>query len=386
MREIGKQILKSKKVIIISILILILIVLSISLYISQKEVRDWVDIHILGKNLTEDDIESISLNTDKNNQIHVYSKYIAVLNDKAVTLYNSYGEKVTSIDVNINAAVFDSSDKYLAIAENNGHEVCLILDKTYLWSETIEGEILQVHVNKNGYVGVVTTDVTHKSILTVYNSGGKKLFTSYFASTRIIDVSISEDNKYIAIGDIDTSGTILKSAVKIISTKNAEEDPDNTIIYTYEAEDGILIANVKYQSKGQISCIYDNGIGIIKDESYNEILKIDSDNITYIANDLKNDIAYVVEESTGFFKATSNVHIVNTANSNENIYKLENVAKEVYAKDNIIAINVGTEIYFINTGGWLVKKYTANQEITNVKFSDSLAAIIYKDKIVIVSL
>ena len=58
----------------------------------------------------------------------------------------------------------------------------------------------------------------------------------------------------------------------------------------------------------------------------------------------------------------------------------------IFARDNIIAINVGTEIYFIDTNGWLIKKYTANQEITNVKVSESLAIIIYKDRIVIVDL
>ena len=116
--------------------------------------------------MSEQDIQTINLNTDKNNQIHVYNEYIAILNDKAVTLYNLYGEKITSIDVNINSALYDSSGKYLAIAEDKGNEICLLFDKTYMWSETLEGEILQIHVNRNGYVAAITTDATHKSIVT----------------------------------------------------------------------------------------------------------------------------------------------------------------------------------------------------------------------------
>ena len=65
---------------------------------------------------------------------------------------------------------------------------------------------------------------------------------------------------------------------------------------------------------------------------------------------------------------------------------MEYAVKDIYASDNIIAINIGTEIFFVDTNGWLKKKYTANQEITNVKLSDSLAAIIYKDKVIIVDL
>ena len=386
--DIIKKIDKKKKIIfILGVILLILIIAIITLYISEKGFRDWIDGHILRKSVTEDDIQTINLNTDKNNQIHVYGKYIANLNDKAITLYNSYGEKVAVIDsIDINSALFDSSDKYLAVAENRGHELCLILDKTYLWNTAIEGEILQIHVNQNGYIAVVTTDVTNKSIITCYNSEGKKLFTSYFSTTTIIDASISNNNKSIVIGEVDTSGTIIKSSIKILSIENAQKDAENTIIYTYNLEDNSLLTNVQYHDKNQISCVYDNGIGIINNNEYKHIIKIDNDNITYAANNFKNNVIYLVEESSGMFKSTSNIHIVNVSDNHDNIYKLENTAKEVYAIDNKMAINCGSEIYFINTSGWLIKKYNASQEITNVKMSNSLAAIIYKDKIVIVEI
>ena len=377
-----------KKIIIIAMIIVLIILFAIlfAVYISKREVRNWIDINIFGKNVSEQDIQSISLNTDKNNQVHVYSNYISLLNDKTVTLYNSYGEKVTSIEVNINSAIFDSSQKYLAIAENKGNEICLIFDKTYLWSEKIEGEILQIHVNKNGYVATVSTDATHKSIVTFFNSQGKKLFTSYFATTRIVDASISNDNKYIAIGELDTSGTIIKSNIKILSVQNAQQDAENTITYTYNADDGKLITNVKYQDKNQISCIFDDGLGVIKDNTYKDVIKIENDSITYLANDFNNHVAYVDEEDTGLFKAQSNVHIINTSDFQERIYKMDYIAKDVYGNDNIIAINVGTEIYFVDTNGWLIKKYTSNQEITNIRFSEKLATVIFKDKIVIINL
>lgn len=386
MRKINKLNRKKIVITIAVILIIILLIVAIVLYISKNDVRNWIDINIFRKNISEQDIQVINLNTDKNNQIHVYNNYISVLNDKTVTLYNSYGEKITSIEVNINSAIFDSSQKYFVIAENRGNEICLIFDKTYLWSQKIEGEILQVHVNKNGYVAVITTDATHKSIVTFFDSQGKKLFASYFASTRIVDASISNDNKYIVIGELDTSGTIIKSNIKILSVQNAQQNPEKTIIYTYEAEDGVLITNVKYQTKNQIACIYDNGLGVIEDQTYREVIKIDNEKITYIANDFNNHVAYVDEENTGLFKAQSNVHIVNTSDYQEKIYKMDYVAKDIYANDNVIAINVGTEIYFVDTNGWLIKRYTANQEITNVKFSESLATVIYKDRIVIIDL
>ena len=376
-----------KKIIIIGIIIFVIaVIILISLYIARKDVRDWIDIHILGKNITEEDISVIDLNTDKTNQVHVYSKYVALLNDKSVTLYNSYGEKVTQIDVNINTAIFDSSDNYLAIAEKNGNEICLILDKSYLWSSNLEGQILQIHVNENGYVAVVTTNSTYKSILTVYNSSGKQLFNSYFGSTSIIDVSISKDNKYVAVGELDTSGTLIQSNIKIISIDNAQNDSENAIIYTYNAESNSLITSIKYQNQGQLICMYDDSIYVIKDEQNTQLLKLKEDDITIMSINFSNYIVYIQEENTWLFKTNYNIKIINTANNQENMYTIDDIAKEIYAKDDVLAINVGTELYFFNTNGWLIKKYTGSQEITNVVLSKNLAAIVYKDKIIIIKL
>ena len=58
----------------------------------------------------------------------------------------------------------------------------------------------------------------------------------------------------------------------------------------------------------------------------------------------------------------------------------------MYTTGNVIGINIGTEIYFIKTNGMLIKKYTSNQEITNVMITNNIAIIIYKDRIEVINL
>ena len=58
----------------------------------------------------------------------------------------------------------------------------------------------------------------------------------------------------------------------------------------------------------------------------------------------------------------------------------------MYTKDDLIALNLGSEVEFINTNGWLVKKYKADQEITSIVLSNSIAGIIYRDNIEIIDL
>ena len=56
----------------------------------------------------------------------------------------------------------------------------------------------------------------------MYDNKGDELFKTFLKSTRVVSTSISEDNKYLAIAEIDTSGTIIQSNIKIISIENGK--------------------------------------------------------------------------------------------------------------------------------------------------------------------
>ena len=132
--------------------------------------------------------------------------------------------------------------------------------------------------------------------------------------------------------------------------------------------------------------MYTDGITVIEEEQENELINTKDRKITFQAVDLENSACYIEEKSSGLFTADSVVNIVNTENKESKQYTVNYVAKEIYTYGNIIALNLGTEIEFINTGGWLVKRYVSNQEITSIVVSDTIAGIIYRDKIEIINL
>ena len=359
--------------IIITILIIVLIlaiIIMFSLYIAEESFRKWVDINVLRKDISSESVATIDLNVDKNNQI---------------VCYNSVGENITDISVDINTAIFSSNDKYLAIAEKNGQELCLISDRTYTWRQKVDGEILQIYVNKNGNVVLVTTDTTYKSIITVYDNTGKQLMRSFLSSTRVIDIAISNDNKYVAYAEIDTSGTLIKSSVKVISIEKAQTNSNESTIYSKEADTSKMIIKIQYQEKGELICVYDDSINMIKDGQEREIIKKE-DETTFVSGNLNNSIAYIKEQQRGVFDSSSTLNIVNSSNNQTYTYNFEEIAKEMYTNGNVIGINIGTEIYFVSTNGMLMKKYTSNQEITNVMLSNNIAIIIYKDRVEIINL
>ncbi|MFQ9298417.1 MAG: DUF5711 family protein [Clostridia bacterium] len=376
-----------RKIIITGIVVVLIlaVVIIFSLYIAEEGFRKWVDINVLRKDISSESVATVDLNVDKNNQIVCYNKYIGILNEKNLKIYNSAGENITDISVNINTAIFSTNDRYLAIAEKNGQELCVISDKTYLWTQKVDGEIQQICVNKNGYVILVTTDTTYKSIITVYDNSGKQLMRNFLSSSRVTDVSISDDNKYLAYSEIDTSGTLIKSSVKIISIEKAQSNSAESTIYTKEAETSKMILKIQYQENGELVCVYDDSINIVKDGYEQELIKKE-DEATFVSGNLGNSIAYIKEEQRSAFNSSSTLNIVNTSSKQTYKYNFGEIAKEMYTTGNVIGINIGTEIYFVKTNGMLIKKYTSNQEITNVMITNNIAIIIYKDRIEVINL
>lgn len=377
---------KIKKIAIITFLSLIIIagIIITSLYITNEEFREKFDIYILKKQVTEYNTAQILLNSKETGGICAYDKYIGVLNKSTLTLYNSSGNEVTKINTMISTPIFEKNNKYLCVAEKDGQKIYLINGENISWEKEIEGNIIDINVNKNGYVSIIVTGTSYKTVIITFDDKGKEIFKTYLATTNAITTSISNDNKYLAIAEIDSTSAIIQSNIKIISIEKAKEDPTNSIIYTYKAENNNLITDIRYQDKGILVCLYDDSIHIIESENDTEFLKID-DKADFVDINLKNYIVQTVE-TTEFFKSNIKLLMTNVSNKNESLYLTSGVLKSLEVSENIVALNFSTEVHFVNSNGWLIKKYISSQGITDIVIGNSIAGIVYRNKIEVISL
>lgn len=379
----------NKKKIIISVVISILvigIIVIASLYITNKNVREWIDTKIFRKQVTQNNVSVIELDAGQTSNIYAFNKYIGILNKNKLNIYGNNGNKETEIDLQINNPIFNSANRFLAVAEAKGQKVYLIEDKQVVWENSIEGNISQIHVNESGYVAVIISDTSYKSIIEVFDPKGNELFKRFLSTTMAVDVSISNDNKHLAIAEVNPSGTVIQSNIRIISIEKAKTDPANSEEKNYTSQANRLITNVNYQNKNKLVCMYTDGITMIENDAETTLFDNKDKKITLESIELNNNVATVEEKSSGIFSADSVINIVNIENKSTKEYTVNSVIKEFYTKGDIIALNLGTEIEFINTGGWLVKRYIANQEITNIAVGNNIAGIIYRDKVEIVNL
>ena len=380
--------LNRKKVAIIVSIIIVIVVMTIltSIYILNKTFRDNVDKYIFRKNIAENNGPIIELPSQiESNNILAYNNYIGILNKSILSVYSSNGKKEKELEVEISNCISDSENRFLALAENEGSKLELISGTDILWKKDVEGNIEHIFVNKNGYVSIVITGTSHNNVIITYNPEGTELFRTFLSQTTATDVEISNDNKYLAYGEVDTSGSFIQSNVKIISIEKAQTDPSNSVEYIYPAESKEIIISLNYQDNNKLICMYDDSIHMIENNSDTKLLDISDTKNTFADINLKDNVAYIVEKSSGLF-ANIDVEIMNISNNKSNVYNIDAVATSLKTAGDVIAVNLGTEVDFINTSGWLIKKYNSSSEISNIILGEGIAGIVYSDKIEIINL
>ena len=380
----------NKKKIFISSLVLVCVIVIITiilLYINNLNFREMVDKNILRKEVKQDKLPIIELSDRENSKIYAFDQYIGVLEKNEFKIYNSTAKEEKKLNLEITNPIFSASGRYLTVSEKKGSKIYYISDKNILWEKKLEGEIVQVDVSKNGYVAVSCLDSARKTNIKVFNEKGDLLFTTFISSARVTDITISNDNKYLAIAEVDTSGIVIESKVEVISIEKAKTKPEESKISTYNFENNELIINIEYQEKDRLICMSkDRIIRLLEDGTQDEISNNKDKKVVFETIELNSDIVIVEERATNLFSADSYLTITNTDNKNQVNYTAKLVSKDIYTKNNVIALNLGNEIEFISTSGWLIKRYMAKQEITDITLGSNIAGIIYRDKIEIINL
>ena len=262
----------------------------------------------------------------------------------------------------------------------------MISEQNIIWENTVEGNVSEVNVNENGYVSIVIKNTTYKSVVAFYDLEGVELFRRYISKNYAICTAVSTNNEYLAIGEIDYSGTILKSFITIISVKKAQQDPENSIVNIYESDNGEIITNINYQDKENAICMFNSYVQKVGIDSNERVYDI-TDNDMFVDINLKDSIAIIDKQSSGLFSYEYEMLLKNTNSTSESLYILDSdLPKVVVVGGNNIALNLGNEIRIVNLKGWLVKKYTSNSQIKNLVIGDTIAGVIYKNKIEIIEL
>ena len=371
----------------IALLCIILLITFIFLYENNNNIRNFFDVYIFRKIINEEKVSSIYIDNSKEIEVFAYNKYIAILDQNELKIYNKSGHQEHTLDIEISNPLFEANGDYLCVAQKNGQKLYLISNKNIVWQKDIEGNISSINVNKNGYVSITISGTSYKTVVQTFSAKGEELFKNYLGTTNVIDTEISNDNKYLAIAEANFSGIVVQSNIKIISIEDAKNNSAESIKHTYIAKANDLIINIEYDNKNSLICMYDKHIDMLKDGQNTELINLTSEDTLFADINLTSHIAKIIKKTDGILNTTIEIEIINSNNINDiNKYEIESMPKQFYSKERASAVNLGTSVIFIDNNGWLIKKYQSNgEEIRDIIMSEHIAGIVCKNKIYIIS-
>ena len=132
--------------------------------------------------------------------------------------------------------------------------------------------------------------------------------------------------------------------------------------------------------------MYTDSIILIDGDNQETLSDNKKSKITFSSININNVSVTLEEKNSGLFTVDSILKITNLDNKETKEYVVKEITKDLYTQENTIGLNLGTELEFLNKDGWLIKRYIANQEITNVVVSNELAGVVYRNKVEIVKL
>jgi hypothetical protein len=329
-------------------------------------------------------VDSIaSINLDKYTDIVGNDEGIIIIDTNNIRMYLDSTKEIYNETMALKSPVNDTCGKYFVTGEKQGNKIYLFYEKQKLWEFELVGEIASVSVNQNGYVSVVYMQSGYKSLVKTIKPNGDELFTNYLASTYAVDTCISDDNKLLAIAEVNTEGIKSESTVKIINTDQISEEKVNSV----PLGDG-LVVDIEFGDKNELLVMQDDKTCII-DENLNkkEIENINYENTILATIENRNNIIIVKKNQNGLFDNNTTMYIYDTK-GNKKEYVLYSSPKQIYADNKTIAVDLGSEILFVNTNGKLIKRCELKGEVKELQLynNGNMAGLIFRDRIELVKI
>ncbi len=306
---------------------------------------------------------------------------LIIVGNNYIKGYSDTAKETFDESVLLNEAITDATGDYCIVATKNSNKIYMLNGSKKIWEDEVAGNILNVSVNKNGYSAIIYKQAGYKSSIKVINPEGKELFTSYLASTYAIDAKISNDNKKLAIAEIDAEGISVQSSIKIIDINNLGE----TGVSKVELLSGSLVTRIEFDNKNQLIVLTDQSALVYNGEVLNNFVELSNEEISLATIENSNNLITISRLENGIFDNNYELSVYEYKENNisEKKYEIEDVPSILVAKNKNIVMQVNGEIYVVNTNAKLIKKCKVDGNLKSIVLfnNGNVAALIFRDKI-----
>lgn len=366
----GSNLTKKKFISIILVLIFIVSLLTVLNYdkiVAYLTNREWEIADSVGKIELENYLD-----------IFGTSSNLFAINSTGIQGFSENAKKCFEKSASFKEVISSTAGDYAIVAEKNSTSVYVISKDKLVWNDDINNaNILAVTINKNGYSAVTYSQAGYKSLIKVYSNTGEELFTSYLASTYAIDAVISNDNKTLAIAELDANGVGVVSAIKLINIQTVS----NEEVKRFDLGNDELVCNIEFDQSNNLIIMTDAGVKALKNGSISEIINFKEESITECVIGNSNKIVAVKAVEEGLFSVKCFICIYDVNSKDVKSYELAETPNSVTTCNDVVAVDTGSKIIFLNGNGSFLKKCEYNGQLKDMVLFDNgnMAALVFRN-------
>ena len=267
-------------------------------------------------------------------------KNLCVCTKEGFRIYNN-NSLITKKEITISDFMYDSNGIFSVIYISDTKSFYLIKNGEIILTKSLDISPKSICVNKSGNVVILYSQLGYKTGIKVYKSDGVEILTTYLANSYATCAKISSDDKFLYVGEVDSSGIKIRSKVKIINLSNKEANDIELPL------GGIIVDINNYNNK----IIAKTDIGVYEiDNNTKDLKTVSSYNEKSVINAYINGSNGVVLLDENQESYSNGYEIVFLGFEPKLSVEFNEYPQDIDIYEDVIALNFGSEVWIIKNG------------------------------------
>jgi hypothetical protein len=277
-------------------------------------------------------------------------------------LFDKNGRELWTKNVIIEKPFIKTNRNEAVLYDKGGKNIYVVQPKGIKWESKAGDTIINADINQDGYVSVVEDAKTFKGRVRVYDPLGIEMFNRSIAERFILSAKVSPSSEQLLITGIDISGVSSSSSIEFTDMRG---NPFSARVL----RENEIFPSIWYLDDDSLMALNSNTI-IFFDKNRNE--KWDKNfNKIYSSNILLGKymvVGIMDEKKPGMRNHISEIRVFDVKGNQTASCQIEGEIINIETYSDIIAVNTGRELYFVNSKGKLLGKYNSKSDISKIHF------------------
>ncbi len=308
----------------------------------------------------------IDYDYDLTAKIKTYKDGIVRVTAEDLVITDNIGTRFLTTLTGFNNPQVVTTSKYVCAFDRGGKRLIVTNSFDVVFDTTLEQNIVNVSMNDNGYIAVVTESEAYKNHLIVFNSSFKEIYKLNSMNRYFVCADISPDNKSIVVSSLYVKDDNVTPQINCYSL--SKEKP----VWTAEFEGNVAV-DINKKPNGTTVALFDWGVCVL-DKNGKENYRYNLQNNILQCYDIAND-KYNVVVTSASHDGVSTITVFNSGGKQVLQKDLKQSVKSVNLRFNRIALLSATDIDVLNIRGKQISQTANSNDALAVMLTDKDAVV-----------